>query len=151
MLVDCRFCVNRHAHGYRSMSSMSDKPHPRYAAEDLRIFARTLLERAGLASDIAVDVASVLVDADLLGHTTHGLALLAPYLDELAHGRMAKEGEPTVLSRRAAAEIWDGNRLPGPWLVLRALDAAATMARAAGTGTVVVRRSHHIACLAAYL
>ena len=35
--------------------------------------------------------------------------------------------------------------------MLRALEAAATMARACGTGTVVVRRSHHIACLAAYL
>jgi len=133
------------------MSSMSDKPHPRYAAEDLRVFARTLLERAGLASDIAADVASVLLDGDLLGHTTHGLALLAPYLDELAHDRMARTGEPTVLVRRLAAQTWDGNRLPGPWLALRALAAATIMARECGTGTVVIRRSHHIACLAAYL
>jgi len=133
------------------MSSMSDKPHPRYAAEDLRVFARTLLERAGLASDIAADVASVLLDGDLLGHTTHGLALLAPYLDELAHDRMARTGEPTVLLRRLATQTWDGNRLPGPWLALRALAAATIMARECGTGTVFIRRSHHIACLAAYL
>ena len=133
------------------MSSMSDKPHPRYAAEDLRVFARTLLERAGLASDIAADVASVLLDGDLLGHTTHGLALLAPYLDELAHDRMARTGEPTVLLRRLATQTWDGNRLPGPWLALRALATATIMARECGTGTVVIRRSHHIACLAAYL
>ena len=131
--------------------SMSDKPVPRYAAEDLRVFARTLLERAGVESDIAADVATVLLDGDLLGHTTHGLALLAPYLDELAHDRMARAGQPTVLLRRLAAQTWDGNRLPGPWLALRALGAAATMAREAGTGTVVIRRSHHIACLAAYL
>ena len=130
---------------------MSDKPHPRYAADDLRVFARTLLERAGVKSDIARDVADVLLDGDLLGHTTHGLALLAPYLDELAHDRMAKTGEPTMLVRRLAAQTWDGNRLPGPWLTLRALEAATLMARECGTGTVVVRRSHHIACLAAYL
>src|SRR5580765_7557613 len=130
---------------------MSDKPHPRYAADDLRVFARALLERAGVKSDIARDVADVLLDGDLLGHTTHGLALLAPYLDELAHDRMAKTGEPTMLVRRLAAQTWDGNRLPGPWLTLRALDAATLMARECGTGTVVIRRSHHIACLAAYL
>ena len=130
---------------------MSDKPHPRYAAEDLRVFARTLLERAGVQVDIAADVATVLLDGDLLGHTTHGLALLAPYLDELAHDRMARTGEPTVLVRRLAAQTWDGNRLPGPWLALRALEAATIMARECGTGTVVIRRSHHIACLAAYL
>jgi L-lactate dehydrogenase len=47
--------------------------------------------------------------------------------------------------------LWDGHRLPGPWLTLRALDAAATMAAAHGTGTVVIRRAHHIACLASYL
>src|SRR2546421_2185796 len=135
----------------RQLSGYPMSELPRYAADDLRSFARTLAERTGCRADIARDLAEVLVDADLLGHTTHGLALLAPYLNELAHGRMAKDGEPTVISRRAAAEIWDGNRLPGPWLVLRALDAATRMAHSAGTGTVVIRRSHHIACLAAYL
>jgi LDH2 family malate/lactate/ureidoglycolate dehydrogenase len=130
---------------------MSEPTTLRYAAEDLRGFATALAERAGCRADIARDVADVLLDGDLLGHTTHGMALLAPYLNELAHDRMAKSGEAVVLSRRAAAEIWDGRRLPGPWLCLRALDAATTMARAAGTGTVVIRRSHHIACLAAYL
>jgi len=130
---------------------MSNNPDLRYAAKDLRGFARTLLERAGARGDIARDVADVLLDGDLLGHTTHGLALLAPYLDELEHGRMAKAGEPTVVSRRRAAQAWDGNRLPGPWLTLRALDAASAMARECGTGTVVIRHSHHIGCLAAYL
>jgi len=64
---------------------------------------------------------------------------------------MAKTGFPSVITEREATELWDGRRLPGPWLTLRALDAAASMARAHGTGTVVIRRSHHIACLAAYL
>jgi len=124
---------------------------PRYAARALSDFALTLLERAGCRGDIAAALADVLLEGDLLGHTTHGLALLAPYLKELAEGRMTKDGEPTILSRRPAAQTWDGARLPGPWLTLRALEAAMAMARDSGTGTVVVRRSHHIACLAAYL
>ena len=41
---------------------------------------------------------------------------------------MAKAGEPTVVNARPAAQTWDGNRLPGPWLTLRALDAAMAMA-----------------------
>src|SRR6266567_2877309 len=96
---------------------MADPTPLRYAADDLRVFARTLLGRAGVRSDIADDIGDVLLDGDLLGHTTHGLALLSPYLDELAHDRMAKSGEPVVLSRRAAVQLWDGKRLPGPWLV----------------------------------
>src|SRR4029078_10805011 len=99
----------------------------------------------------AEDVAAILVEGDLLGHSTHGLQLLAPYLRELANGTMTKDGEQSVVSRRPAMELWDGQRLPGPAVVLRAIERAAAMARAAGTGSSVIRRSHHIACLAAYL
>jgi L-lactate dehydrogenase len=149
MLVDCSLGVNLSA--FRIHVPLSaDKP-TRYRVDDLRNFALELTAHAGVRTDIARDVAEVLLNADLLGHTTHGLSLLSPYLEELAEGRMAKDGEPKVRSRRAAAETWDGERLPGPWLTLRALDRAAAMARACGTGTVVIRRSHHIACLAAYL
>jgi L-lactate dehydrogenase len=123
----------------------------RFRADDLRAFARALLERAGVRADIGRDVAAVLVDGDLLGHTTHGLALRPAYLTEIDQGTLAKSGEPKVISRRSATETWDGARLPGPWLTLRGLERAAAMAREAGTGTVVIRRSHHIACLAAYL
>ncbi|MGH8851320.1 MAG: Ldh family oxidoreductase [Casimicrobiaceae bacterium] len=127
-------------------------PQPaRFRADDLRAFARALLARAGVRADIAHDVADVLLDADLLGHTTHGLALLAPYLAEIDSGKMAKSGEPRVIQRRSAAETWDGARLPGPWLTRRGIERASAMARECGTGVVVIRRSHHIACLAAYL
>ena len=124
---------------------------PRYSADALIAFATALLERSGVRADIAHDVADVLTTGDLLGHTTHGLHLLAPYLSEIEKGAMTKSGEPIVVNSRAASETWDGQRLPGPWLTLRALDRAAAMAADSGTGTVVVRRSHHIACLAVYL
>ena len=123
----------------------------RYDASALAAFARELLARAGVRDDIARDVAEVLVEGDLLGHTTHGLAQLAGYLGEIGKGSMRKEGAPTVIGSRPAAQAWDGHRLPGPWLTLRALDAAMGMAVTYGTGTVTIRRSHHIACLAAYL
>jgi LDH2 family malate/lactate/ureidoglycolate dehydrogenase len=126
-------------------------PPLRYSASELLAFATGLLRRVGARDDIAATVADVLVTGDLLGHTTHGLALLAPYLGELEKGTMSATGEPQVQNARASAELWDGGRLPGPWLTMRAMDAAMAMARTTGTGTVVIRRSHHIACLAAYL
>ncbi|MGE5088099.1 MAG: Ldh family oxidoreductase [Candidatus Levyibacteriota bacterium] len=122
----------------------------RYSPVALIAYGRELLVRAGMRGDIADDVAAILVDGDLMGHTTHGLALLPGYLNELAQGTMARAGEPEVVSARAATQAWDGRRLPGPWLTLRALDAAMAMASQCGSGTVVIRRSHHIAALAAY-
>jgi L-lactate dehydrogenase len=123
----------------------------RPAASALITFATSLLTAAGLDRAKAGAVAGILTEGDLLGHTTHGLALLAPYLADLEKGAMEKSGDPRVIADFPAAITWDGRRLPGPWLVLRALDLAVARARQNGTCTVVIRRSHHIACLAAYL
>jgi LDH2 family malate/lactate/ureidoglycolate dehydrogenase len=122
----------------------------RYDAQALRLYADALLVRSGVQAEIARDTAAILLDGDLMGHTTHGLALLPGYLNELAGDRMRKRGEPTTVHASGAAQTWDGQRLPGPWLALRAVDAAFGMARLHGSGTVVIRRSHHIGCLAAY-
>jgi len=123
----------------------------RYPADALRACAFALLTRAGLPEDRARVVAEILVEGDLLGHDTHGLALLAPYLAEIERGAMAIRGDIVVLNERPAALLWDGCRLPGPWLTQHAVDTAIERARIYGTATVVIRRSHHIACLAAYL
>ena len=123
----------------------------RYEADALRRFAAALLEKAGLESAVAAVVADTLVEGDLLGHDTHGLALLAPYVKEIGSGAMARGGAPDVLSDRGAALAWDGKRLPGPWLVHQGIDALTPRARQYGSATLVIRRSHHIACLAAYL
>jgi L-lactate dehydrogenase len=64
---------------------------------------------------------------------------------------MRKTGELRIVSDFPAALTWDGGRLPGPWLVRRAIDVAIPRAKKYGTCTVAIRRSHHIACLAAYL
>ena len=116
----------------------------------LRAYAAALLRAAGLAVDRADTVAEVLVEGDLLGHDTHGLAQLPGYLGALAGGTMAAAGEPVAVADRPAAVLWDGRRLPGPWLVTQAIALATGRARQHGTCTVVIRRSHHIACLAAY-
>lgn len=124
---------------------------PRYAAATLVRFASSLLERAALEEAKARAVAEILVEGDLLGHTTHGMALLAGYLADIEQGGMARAGEPRVIADFPAAITWDGNKLPGPWLVRRAIDLAADRAKRMGLCAVSIRRSHHIACLAAYL
>ena len=122
-----------------------------YTASSLLLFAATLFRRAGLPPDRARIVAEVLLEGDLLGHDTHGLALLAPYAEELLAGRMAATGDPAVVSDRGAAVAWDGRRLPGPWLVRQGIAVASERAARHGIGAVTIVHSHHIACLAAYL
>lgn len=124
---------------------------PHYAPPALAAWAAAVLENRGVDADKAATVAEVLVEGDLLGHDTHGLALLAPNLAKLADGGLTGRGSVDVLADRPGALLWDGRMLPGPWLTREAIRAAATRARANGTAMVVIRRSGHIACLAAYL
>lgn len=129
---------------------MTSPATPRYDASRLHDYAHDLLAAAGMPEDKAQAVADILVDGDLLGHTTHGLQLLPSYLREVESGSMNVEGQPHVIHETPATLTWDGRRLPGPWLVLEAMKKGAAMAKRCGTGTVVIRQSHHIACLAAF-
>ncbi len=123
----------------------------RYAATALTDLATALLRCAGLDDDKAAVTAEVLVEGDLLGHTTHGLALLTANLDEAASGRMLGTGTPEILSETSVVQTWDGRRLPGPWLVRRAAALATARAVNSGISAVSIRRACHIGCLAAYL
>jgi L-lactate dehydrogenase len=117
----------------------------------LRGFASAALEKVGMPSDAAVAVAEGLVEADLYGHATHGLALLPDYIEEIENGAMTLVGRPETLSDFGAVALWDARRLPGVWTTKLAIAEAATRAGRFGVGAVALRRSHHIACLAAFL
>jgi LDH2 family malate/lactate/ureidoglycolate dehydrogenase len=139
------------ADGNSNRSTEPSNVRSRHRADALVAHARALLAAAGMDASLAKDVAEVLLEGDLLGHDTHGLALLAGYLGELEKGTMTAAGDPAVLAERTVAATWDGRRLPGPALVRRACAWAAERARLHGVASVAIRRSHHIACLAAYL
>ena len=123
----------------------------RFDARVLEGFALALLRRGGMPAEQAEATAHVLLEGDLMGHTTHGLQLLAPYLRDIEAGRMCLVGEPDVVADRGNAVTWDGRFLPGPWLVSRAIDLALERIAQQSVVTLVIRRAHHIGCLAAYL
>jgi L-lactate dehydrogenase len=105
----------------------------------------------GLDFEKAESTARILLEGELLGHTTHGLALVKPYLDELQSGQMEKFGGYEVINSTATTETWNGRYLPGIWLTEKAIEKASEIAKKDGIGTVVIQKSHHIACLAAFL
>ena len=123
----------------------------KFHAAALQQFGESLLTASGLPPDRARDVAEILLEGDLLGHTTHGFGLLPAYLNSLKENSMEKNGEPQVVSDCDSSLTWDGNYLPGPWLVRRAIREARERLAHHPVVTVVIRRCHHIGCLQAYL
>ena len=76
----------------------------RYRAADLVDFARALFAAAGCdGGKASATIAEHLVEADLMGHTTHGLARPAPISTRLGigcHGEDRRAARSSPIGRR---------------------------------------------------
>lgn len=117
----------------------------------LERFVERLFLSAGLESPKASAVAHSLVKADMMGRQTHGVALTPWYLSALSSGEMSGAGSQTVVSDRGACFAWNGNRLPGAWLISEAVELCIDRVANYGTVTASVANSFHTGALAVYL
>ncbi len=122
----------------------------RYDYASLLRFGKALFEAAGLSNERAATMASVFLEADLLGFTTHGMNRIPHNLTWLEEGVSRKEGEPQVLTETSNLFNWDASFLPGPWVVSQAIKQCMARVKTAGIVSATIRRSQHIACLGAY-
>lgn len=141
----------KYIHSENKLESMTSATEfSRFKVADLIEYATSVLKHSGLDEVRSRIVAEILVEGDLMGHYTHGIRLLVPYIEELKSGGMKREGNPEVINDTGAAVTWDGRYLPGPWLMNRAIKEALERMDNHPAVTLVLRRSHHIGCLAAY-
>lgn len=124
----------------------------RFDADTLRSTLTTLFAENGATPEVAGTTAHILVEGDLLGHHTHGVKLANGYLKDLKAGHASGDHLRLEIHENSpVAALFDGHYLLGPYLVQRALDHCREAAATFGIGLVSLKRSHHIACLAAYL
>lgn len=123
----------------------------RYEVAALEKLLHQLFVATGMPNGKADSVVRSLITADMMGHSTHGLAIAPWYLDEAGSGAMTLQGEPEVLSDRGACLAWDGHRLPGAWLIDQAIDVALERIEAHGVVTCTIANGHHTGALATYL
>ncbi|MBO1113593.1 Ldh family oxidoreductase [Bordetella petrii] len=126
-------------------------PDARYAHEALIEFAQHCLLAMDVDPSIAAVVARRVVDADLYGHATHGLALLPRYLKEIDEGATQRRGEIRRVSEKGACLLWDAGMLPGHWVLHQAIQAALQRVPGQGMVSIAVRHSQHIGALQVYL
>ncbi len=123
----------------------------RYEPKELIRFGTALLQKGGLPVERSQIVAEVLLEADMMGHVTHGFQLLPQYLGELETGSMRKRGNEKVLQDHGTTVLWDGKRLSGIYLTCKALQEAAQRVQTQPLVLYILRNIHHIGCLAAYM
>lgn len=136
-------------HGERS-TPMSTR---RYTAGELIDFTARVLTHLGLDPEDARLAGEVLVDADLMGIDSHGIAHLPAhrsYAPGLREGLVNPRPNIRIVRETAATAMMDGDGGIGLVTGHRAMRLAIEKARTAGCGTVAVTNSRHFGAAGYY-
>ena len=118
-------------------------------AERLEAWAGQLLRAHGLSPDHAAAMASILVDADLHGVGTHGLAQLPDYASRLAGGALSARPRLRIEDTGPMIRI-EADHAPGQLAGAIAADLASRAARGSGLAGVAISSAGHYGALGSY-
>ncbi len=112
-------------------------------AEDLRTFCRTLLTALGTGEAQADVVATSLVAANVRGVDSHGIQMLATYIQQARAGGFNLPATGRVLREDGVCLHYDGENGLGQVVADQCCDHAIRIAKALGVAVVVACRSNH--------
>jgi len=119
-------------------------------ADELKTFCIKILEKIEVDAADAQVLADSLVEADLRGIASHGVARLPSYCKRFRQGLVRKKAEFRLLKETAATALVDARGSLGQVVAVESMRLAIRKARAAGAGVVGVRNSTHLGALAYY-
>lgn len=115
----------------------------RVPADSLKSFCIEALEKLEVPEEDAKIVADVLVEADLRGIDSHGVARMGRYVLGIQHGMMRPKAKPRVVHETPSTATIDADAGLGQPVSHRAMLLAMDKAREHGVGFVAVRNSNH--------
>ena len=118
----------------------------RFSATSLLDFVDRALQRMDVPTDDARVTAEILVEADLMGIESHGVAHLTvhpSYVLGLRQGVVNPRPNIHVVHETPSTALVDGDGGLGPVVGYRAMGIAIQKAKECGTGMVAVTRSRH--------
>ncbi len=113
-------------------------------ADRLVEIGREVFVASGVPVDVARRVAESLVDANLVGHDSHGVLRIPQYLDDLRAGFIIPDAQPTVVRETPGSALVDGGWTFGQISAGFATDQAIARAKATGLAAVGLVRASHI-------
>lgn len=122
-------------------------------AEELRRLATSILVAAGAPEPDARVVADSLVLSNLLGHDSHGVRRLTPYLAEVRAGRIDPAARPEAEHPRPGSVVVHGRRAFGQLAAGRAVRELIETVGERGQGSCVaaIRDCNHVGRLGEYV
>src|SRR5665213_358351 len=121
---------------------------PVIAAGRLRNWSERVLEAAGVAAAHAALIAESLVASSLRGVDSHGIHLLAAYLEQVAAGDVNVPATGEVVTESGACMVYNGRNGLGQVIADICSRHAIRLAREFGLGLVTARESNHFGAAA---
>ena len=124
--------------------------HVVVAADSLRAYLTDVFARAGMSDADAATEATVMVQADLRGVGSHGIASAPRYVERLQNGVCNPRPNLQVVRETGVSAVLDADHALGQIASVRGMEIAIAKARQHGIGAVAVRNSSHNGMLASY-
>ncbi|MFZ8783218.1 MAG: Ldh family oxidoreductase [Desulfurococcaceae archaeon] len=118
-------------------------PYVRVTASSLKRLVREVFTALGVREGDAEVVADVLVTADLMGISSHGVQRVERYVAGIERGAVNVNAEMRLVVDASTVLVLDADNGLGQVAALRAMQYGIARARELGVGVVLVRRSHH--------
>lgn len=115
----------------------------RVPADKLKSFCTEALERLEVPHEDAQTTANVLVEADLRGIDSHGVARMSRYVTGIQQGMMRPKAKPKLVHETPCTATIDGDAGLGQPISYRAMQLAIAKAREHFVGFVAVKNSNH--------
>ncbi|HEW63447.1 Ldh family oxidoreductase [Fervidicoccus fontis] len=128
---------------YEKETPTSSGEYVRIKEEELRALVENIFENNGLSKEHSKIVTDVLVSADLMGISSHGVQRVNRYIMGLKKCCVNPRPEIKVVREIGATAVIDADAGLGHIAGLKAMDLAIEKAKTYGTSLVLVKNSQH--------
>jgi len=109
-----------------------------------------LFVQYGVENNIANEVALHLINSDLFGHPSHGIARAPMYIDKIIKGELNPNGKIRIENQTESTATIDGHWNFGQIIARKAIEIAIDKACSQNISCVTIKNSNHIGRLGEY-
>jgi uncharacterized oxidoreductase len=113
-------------------------------AQRLHDATRRIFEGAGTPTDLATQMADILVESNLVGHDSHGVIRIPAYIKQIKEGTLVPGARPEVVEETPGSALVDGKYAFGHIAAAFATEVAIRKAKESKAVVVSVVRCNHI-------
>lgn len=123
---------------------------PNVSTKELTDLCLNVFQRYNVPPDEAEIVTRSMVDANSVGHDSHGVIHLAKYVYELEVGLIQPNAPTEIVHESASIAVLDGNWGFGPVIATRAVEMAIQKAKQTDISSVAVSQCNEVGRLGGY-